>query len=145
MVKLTDVEETFRWLKLRKKELHGLDVDIEVRGELSVPNRALLDLVYQILRELLFNVVKHADVDRARLSAWQEGENVYIRVEDDGNGFDTAALSDKGDRSGSFGLASIRYRLEIVGGRLLIDSEPRHGTRITLVVPASADSTPHQR
>lgn len=141
MVKLTDVEETFQWLKLRKKELHDLDVEIDVRDEPTIPNRALLDLIYQIVRELLFNVVKHAGVDRARLSAWQDGEEVMIRVEDEGTGFDTSVLDLDRDFAGSFGLSSIRYRLEIVGGRLLIKSKPGSGTSITLVVPVRDDDS----
>lgn len=113
----------------------GLDVTVEVRGDVRVPDSALRIVLFQAVREVLFNVAKHAGVAAARLVAWEDGGEVVVRVEDDGAGFDPAAA----DRSasGGLGLFSVRERTKHVGGRFEIDSAPGRGTRVTLAVPAA--------
>ena len=69
------------------------------------------------------------------MRAWAEGEAVCIVVEDEGAGFDPAALAAWEHPEGGFGLASVRERLELVGGRLEIESAPGQGTRMTISVP----------
>ncbi len=83
--------DVLRWLAEWKRKRLGLDV--EVAGDADVPDPALRTLVYHLVRELLFNVAKHAD------------GHVAVTVEDDGAGFDVAVLDGPGD---GFGLASVR-------------------------------------
>ena len=97
-----------------------------------MPDRGARALLYQALRELLFNVVKHSGTDRATVRARRDGPDVVITVEDDGDGFDGDAQS----ADGGLGLFSVRERVERAGGRLDLVSEPGRGTRATLTVPA---------
>lgn len=135
-----DVGELVHWMAGRSYEFWGITVEARVAGELDVAGDEVRVLLYQLLRELLYNVAKHADVDRARLVAEQTDEGVLVRVEDRGVGFDVHAL-EHGGRS-SFGLSSVRDRLERSGGRFTVESEPGRGTRVTLLVPAGPRSEP---
>jgi signal transduction histidine kinase len=95
-------------------------------------------LLSQLLRELLFNVVKHAETKRARIVARRLGSSILISVEDEGAGFDPTVLETDGTTG--LGLAAVRERLELVGGDVMVASEPGHGTSVTIVIPAEPDS-----
>jgi CheY-like chemotaxis protein len=89
------------------------------------------------VRELLFNAVKHAQVDRVVLDLGTGTDNTLcITVTDEGIGFDAAQLVERA-KAGQvgWGLFSIRERLTLLGGRLDIESVPGQGTRFRLVVP----------
>ena len=131
------LEEILMWLALRKEEEHGMVVDVEVEEPCEVPARPTRVLLYQVLRELLFNVVKHAGTRHARLRARREGDVVTVEVGDDGDGFDPDALKDRPRADGGFGLASVRERVEQVGGHVEITSAPGDGTRVTIRVLAT--------
>ena len=130
-----DLTDTLRWLAVRKKKAYQLDVMVEVDGPCEVPDEGIRTLVYNALRELLFNVVKHAGTGRATVRAHRDGGGVVVVVEDDGHGFDSDAA---GPSDGGLGLFSVRERIEMAGGRLDVDSEPGRGTRVTIRVPAGA-------
>lgn len=148
-----EVEVLLRWLAELQREQHGLDVEVDVRGDVGIQDEALRVLLYQFLRELLLNVAKHAATKRARLIAEQAGADVCITVEDEGVGFDVGALTKPG--TSGLGLPSVRERLELVGGRLRVESVPGKGTRVTITIrgpsgtaslpPAPDPSTPPER
>jgi len=94
------------------------------------------------VRELLFNVVKHAGTKRATLELSAEDEQrLRVRVADRGRGFDTRVLlpSESGTPS-RLGLFGIGERMTLLGGRLDVESDIDSGTRVTLVAPRR-DST----
>ena len=66
--------EVLAWTAATQRETHGLDVAVEVTGDPRVTDPAMRILLYQSLREVLFNVVKHAGVTSARLVAWSEDD-----------------------------------------------------------------------
>jgi signal transduction histidine kinase len=127
------LSDLLEWLAEREQELHGLEVDVEVHGDVVVPEEDLRVLLYQVLRELLFNVVKHAETDSARIVARQTKSGVRVAVEDEGVGFGPDVLS---GRPAGLGLPSVRERLALVGGRFVVDSAPGMGTRVTIDLPA---------
>jgi CheY-like chemotaxis protein/anti-sigma regulatory factor (Ser/Thr protein kinase) len=94
-------------------------------------------LLFESVRELLFNAVKHARVDRVTLDLSLDLENALcITVTDQGIGFDSGALAERGKAGkAGFGLFSIRERLTLLGGRFDIESAPGKGTRFRLVAP----------
>ncbi|HEX8386706.1 MAG TPA: PAS domain S-box protein, partial [Rubricoccaceae bacterium] len=122
------------WVAREERERYGLEVTTDARGLPPVADRAVRVLLYQVLREVLFNVVKHSGGAQARLVGWADGETVGVRVEDDGAGFDPGAV--RSGSAGGFGLFSVRERLGLVGGRFEIESAPGQGTRVTLEVPS---------
>ena len=131
----SDLEETLRWLALQKNEQYNLEVEIETRGVIRVPSHSVRVLLYQALREVLFNIVKHAGVNHARIVVWEEAAEVVVQVEDSGAGFDTTLLKQSAPTKGGFGLHSVRERLDLMGGHFQIHSQPGEGTRVTLRVP----------
>jgi CheY-like chemotaxis protein/anti-sigma regulatory factor (Ser/Thr protein kinase) len=94
-------------------------------------------LLFESVRELLFNAVKHARVDRVTLDLSLDRDNALsITVADQGIGFDPGALAERGKAGkAGFGLFSIRERLTLLGGRFEIESAPGQGTRFRLVAP----------
>ncbi len=106
--------------------------------ELSEDNSVLL---FQATRELLFNVVKHAGVLSAAVTVTQSDGVITIAVTDHGCGFDAGTLRAQGRSSGGFGLFSISERLDLLGGRLEVESAPGQGSRFTLTA-ATTPSCP---
>lgn len=93
-------------------------------------------LLFQAVRELLFNVVKHAGVDHATVLLGEEGGELVVRVADGGRGFDPAELGANAQDDEAFGLYSVRERLGFFGGRMEIDAAPGEGARVTLRMPS---------
>jgi len=121
------------WLAERMAE-HGLTVEVErVGDEVPVPeDRAVV--TFQAVRELLFNVVKHAGVDRARVRVEHRDRELEVTVSDRG-----AGLPPAGDRdpvaTGHFGLVNVRERMAGIGGSFGIRSVPGRGTDVRLTLP----------
>ena len=132
------LEDVFRWLAGHMKTRYGLDVETSVEDACRIADPTVRVALYQVLRELLFNVVKHARIDHARLSARAGPGGVVVTVADDGAGFDPETVSG----GTGLGLASFHGRLELVGGRVEVTSAPGDGTRVVLTVPAGETAPP---
>jgi signal transduction histidine kinase len=129
--------EAVNWLGVHMQERYDLSVEVDAGDKQRVEAEDMRVLLFQLVRELLFNVVKHADVDEARVILSEDDHDLVIRVEDDGTGFDTSVLRN-GNNGTGFGLPSVVERLRLFGGRLTVDSAPGHGTRCTVRVPLTA-------
>ena len=91
------------------------------------------------MRELLTNVAKHAQTKSASVSVKKDNSNIRICVEDKGVGFSPFnEHSSDAIEIGGFGLFHIKERLEQFGGQLELESQPKRGTQITLLVPLSS-------
>ncbi len=124
--------QTFEWLAAKMQEHHDLSVSLQARTSTSVPDTDLKALLFRLVRELLFNVVKHAETDEAHIVLVQNEEHLYVVVEDDGKGFDPSEELQNG-----LGLANVQERIEILGGTVDIHSDPGEGTRIVVEVPVA--------
>lgn len=116
---------------LHKRSIEFVYYDDEEPKPLDKDVRVLL---FQSVRELLVNVIKHAKAKNVTININRVNDEVRITVEDDGVGFDTAICSGA-RRTGGFGLFSIRERLNYIGGYLQAESGREHGSRIMLVAP----------
>jgi len=93
-------------------------------------------LLLESVRELLFNAVKHARVDRVTVDLTREPNDVlHITVSDQGVGFDPRLIERVQTDQIGWGLFSIRERLTLLGGRFEIESAPGRGSRFVLTVP----------
>jgi len=125
------------WLARWMHQKHGLLVGLTAPEDLSPAAEDVSVLLFESVRELLFNVVKHAKARSASVRLERlEGQMLKITVRDHGKGFEPRQ---KFAREG-FGLFSIRERLSLVGGRLEIQSNPGHGTQVTLIAPLAGES-----
>ncbi len=123
---------------------YGLRVTFTDDRSCKPLSNELRSVVYQAARELLINVVKHANTDAAELVVWRESDELWLRVKDGGQGFDAddAALCVFEDSSCSFGMFNIRQRLKFFGGSLCIMSSPGNGTVATMRVPLDQSCKP---
>jgi signal transduction histidine kinase/ActR/RegA family two-component response regulator len=132
-----DLRAALEWLAAWMKEKHGLEVEVEAGQAVSVEAEETRIMLVQAVRELLFNVVKHAGVKRARVRLGVgAGERVLITVSDEGVGFDAARMRAMGSAVSGIGLFSIRERLALAGGGMDLESSPGTGSRFTVWVPA---------
>ncbi len=121
------------WLGSWSLEKHQLKVEVSADPRANPANETLSIFLFHAVRELLFNVVKHAGAAQARLILNASGDRLDILVQDDGCGFDATKI--EGSMCEGFGLHSIRERLEILGGSMTVDSERGRGTCIHLIAP----------
>ncbi|CAN5881789.1 hypothetical protein BH24DEI2_BH24DEI2_09960 [soil metagenome] len=123
-----------RWLAAHMRDLHSLKVtlDITLDDDLGLAEERRV-LLFHTARELLFNVVKHAPDTEVGLEAFETDGNVVVIVRDQGDGFDAkTALSAK---TKGFGLATLRQRLQLLGGGLEVGSVSGDGTRAVVTLP----------
>lgn len=129
--------DAMEWLGLHMEELHGLDVTVESGGRHQVEDEDARELLFQIVRELLFNVAKHAGTDQATVRLSEETGHLVIHVIDEGEGFDVDEATGRDEHEGGFGLFSAAERLDLMGGRLETQSAPGDGTHIRVHAPAA--------
>lgn len=127
----------FTWLANQMNRLYDLHVILDLRQDYQLASDDLRVLVFQLVRELLFNVVKHAQTSEALVAMALDGDQLMVRVEDQGVGFDAAKLEQLAERrdDGGFGLYSIRERLALFGGEVTIASSVGAGTQVKLLLP----------
>ena len=97
-------------------------------------------VLFQAVRELMLNVVKHARARHIRVSMNCRNNSIEITVQDDGAGFDVSRNAFRPGREGGYGLFSIRERLEYLGGSLAVESLPGRGTRAALALELNHDT-----
>ncbi len=123
------------WLAEKTTKQYEISVKFIDQGIGSDIDESTAILLFQSVRELLFNMVKHAKASKAAIFMKNDGSDLEIVVDDDGKGFDIANPDSHSNTKGGFGLFSIQERLGSQGGYMEIDSKVGQGTRITLVFP----------
>lgn len=121
------------WLAEQVQQETGLLVSVVDDGQPKPTDEQIRPLLFNSVRELLVNVVKHARAHAARIIIERDGDFVRLIVADDGIGCDggsALAASTSG-----FGLFNIRERLAHLGGKFELGSEPGGGCRVTLAAP----------
>jgi signal transduction histidine kinase len=108
---------------------------LTVRVESSLEGRLRANVetaLYRIVQEALTNVIRHSRASNVRVELSSEARMVRCVVRDDGVGFVPAVLSGRSERG--LGLLGIRERLNAIGGRLQIRSEPGRGTELLVEI-----------
>jgi len=94
--------------------------------------------LYRVLQESLTNIVKHSEVKVAQVELAGSPDKLHLRVCDSGVGFSPESVGN----GGGLGFVSMRERLSLVGGELLIESQPSVGTQIEVCVPLNSSASP---
>jgi len=123
------------WLDEHIREKHGIETEFVDDGQPKPLDDDISVLLFRDIRELLINVVKHAQAQKVKVVVRRVDDEICINVEDDGVGFNVSEITSIATKKRGFGLFSIRERLEQLGGRLEIDSKPGSGTRVTVIAP----------
>ncbi len=116
------------------QEKYGLRTDFQKSGHSRPLAEKTLIILYKAVRELLINVIKHAQAHKLTVSIENREAAMIVTVEDDGIGFDVSKLDDSGKET-EFGILNIRERVESIGGQFTIESRLAHGTKFILVAP----------
>jgi two-component system sensor kinase len=124
--------------------VQGLVDDTASRSELQVVfhhdvaferlDPILENAIYRIVQEGLANAVRHSRGTRVVIELEEAGDQVEIRVQDDGVGFDPAQVDAK-----RFGLAGIRERARLLGGQVTLRTAPGEGTRLLVRLPRQSE------
>jgi len=131
--------EAILWLSSQMKAQHGLEVQVETQKSLYKLDNQMRLLLFQTVRELLFNIVKHAGTSEAAVTLEQVDGKVRITVGDEGKGFDVEAVMN--DPKSAHGLLIIQDRLSLMRCNMEIVSEPGNGTRVVIEAPLGESST----
>jgi len=124
------------WLADWMADKHGLCVDLALEEDIPPLVEDVKILLFESVRELIFNAVKHARIRSVNVAVRQpEGSAIEITVSDKGSGFNPAKVRPAGEAGGGFGLFGIRERLQLIGGKMEVQSSPGNGSRLTLTVP----------
>ena len=128
------------WLAERTGHEYGIVVEVSADPMVDSNRKDIRTLLFESIRELLFNAVKHGHVDRVTVDLALTRENTLcITVADRGIGFDPSRLVERAKAGHSgWGLFRIRERLTLLGGRFDIESAPGQGTTVRLIAPRGA-------
>lgn len=127
-------EAAVEWLAEQFEEKHALQVVICNQSAPLRLGEELSSTLYHVVRELLVNVVKHAQAKKVSVALKTFDNRIHISVFDDGNGFPKGGTPER-EKLGGFGLFNIRQRIQHLGGELEIESASGSGTRVTVAVP----------
>ena len=127
------LQSAIRWYADRHLTARG----ISVRCEFDAPDRrfpaAFETAIFRVCQEAMSNIARHAHAESVLIQLSEGDGAIRIEIEDDGRGFEPKNVSHAERRH--FGLMGIEERVEILGGKVKIDSAPGQGTRVRLEVP----------
>ena len=111
----------------------GVEIKLDVSGPRQELPEEMEQHLLRIAQEAVTNVLKHAGAGRIWIKLHTEAKRLYLRIVDDGRGFDEAgAFNSVG---GHFGLIGMRERAERMGGELKLTSHPGEGTQLEVTAP----------
>ncbi len=130
-------DASLQWLTRHMAQRYGLSIETRISPEVTDVGEVDRILIIQLVRELLFNVVRHAKTKDVSIEAEKNGKKLRIVVKDRGVGFDADAVRDRQGSSKGMGIFSIEERLRLFGGNLEIESERSRGTTATILLPVN--------
>jgi len=127
------------WLSSQMQEQYGLQVNLEAKEDFHNLDNHMRVLLFQAVRELLFNIVKHADISQAAVTLEQADGRGRITVSDSGKGFEAEEIMN--DPKTAHGLLMLQDRLGLIGGSIEVISKLTDGTRVVIEIPLDGTST----
>ena len=122
---------TIGWLC---RQFNRKQPNITIETRLQVAEKEIGNLLkivcYRIIQEALTNTVKHGNADWIRISLWKYNNQLRLKIQDNGKGFDTSRVLSGEDPMSGNGLTGIRERTEIVGGFFTLNSRIGKGTTV---------------
>lgn len=117
----------------------GLKIEIATHGLPQSLSPQMCQSVFNLVKEALNNVKKHANARQVRIAVNWSAEDLEISLADDGAGFDPSTSA---PRPGRFGLVMMREQVASLHGELTIDSSPQNGTRLKFNIPLQGQPAP---
>jgi signal transduction histidine kinase len=91
--------------------------------------------IYRIFQEIFTNIEKHANTDYVKIEVIKQDSSVSFEIEDNGKGFDLEKIEMNYLNEKRLGLASMKERVRMLGGRFKIKSQLNEGTKIYFMIP----------
>ena len=91
--------------------------------------------IYRIFQEIFTNIEKHANTDYVKIEVIKKDSSIFFKIEDNGKGFDLERIELNSLYKRRFGLASMKERVRMLGGRFKIQSQLNEGTKINFTIP----------
>lgn len=137
------LEAALNWLARHSAESGGYEVEVDV-GPLPVPiDGDLSTLIFRVAQEALTNVLKHAEAKHVVIRlAQRQDQWLHFLIVDDGKGFDVDAAFARASDGHSTGLASMRERVRLFGGRFTVVSRPDEGMQLRVLIPLLQGDAP---
>ncbi|MBL8178425.1 MAG: sensor histidine kinase [Bryobacterales bacterium] len=124
-----------RWQGREFARRSGIDVDVQLDGELDALPETHRTAIYRIVQEALTNIAKHAAAKSVRIHLYGGKDAIRLTVQDDGKGFDPERIASRG-----IGLVGMEERMKELGGTITVRSSQGKGTSIEAAVPLAAGS-----
>ncbi|MBJ6749161.1 sensor histidine kinase [Geomonas anaerohicana] len=128
------LEAALRWLGEELSADFGLQAEFDDDGKDKTLPYEIRSTVFQAVRELMLNVIKHAGTLRCRVALSRSGGYLVIAVDDDGVGYGGEQESAE-SRSGGFGLANVRQKIQHLRGSFTVTNKETGGVVATIKVP----------
>jgi PAS domain S-box-containing protein len=133
-------------LAAQVKDRHGIQVKSSFEGNLRSLSQDLNVMIFQVVKELLQNVIKHSGARGVHVRIIEDKESIRTIVADDGVGFDVNDINSRDYVEGGFGLFSIGERVKSFNGNIQINSKPGIGSEVIVTLPRTARSiTPSRK
>jgi len=124
-----------RWYVDKQSRRAGLQANIsaDVSGKRFAPEIEIT--CYRILQEAMNNVIKHSSAEKLNVELWNDAQELHLRIADDGKGFNVYSALRRALNGESTGILGMQERVELVGGKLRINSVVGEGTDIHAIFP----------
>jgi PAS domain S-box-containing protein len=134
---------TLRWCADRQAQRAGFSLHFSAGSTGRRLPTNVETTCYRVAQESLTNVARHANASNVwvTFSENDERDSVELMIRDDGAGFNPLDLHRRMPQGASFGVKGMQERVELVGGELVVESTPNHGTLIVARIPITAHST----
>lgn len=116
----------------RLKSLHPLVIEFHADEFSLKPEREVS--LYRVIQEIIQNTIKHAQAQTLKIDVSARGKTLLLVTSDDGIGF---SYTDKVQQPRGVGLMSLQSRTELLGGQLVVQTEPGKGTKFQIEMPLS--------
>jgi two-component system sensor histidine kinase UhpB len=124
-----------RWYAQTNLEKSGIQVELNFPAESPDLPQPLTTTLFRITQEAVNNIIRHSQAKKASITLGFQDSLITLQVRDDGFGFNPVQMSQEAVHLQHWGLVGIQERLELVGGKLAISSDPSQGTTLTVTVP----------
>jgi signal transduction histidine kinase len=119
------------WVASEFRKRTQVECSLRLPEQTPVLNEVQSVAIFRIVQESLTNIVKHAQAGKVSIALIQQDGGYHLEIQDDGKGFDLGVPK----KTGSFGLKGIEERVQMLGGKLIIESAPGSGVKLTAHLP----------
>lgn len=119
----------------RINQMNIIEVDLKETGKRFEIDQQRKIILYRVIQEVITNALKHAQCSKILIQLDYRDQELIIRIEDNGKGFEVALNESKSD--GGIGLKHIHGRIQLINGNIELTSSPEKGTFYKITCPAT--------